>query len=82
MSRPATAELSLARAETTELAPVLPALASGRLQALLLVHARVTSSRHLARVASPDGTWHHLPDGPVMRVRTAELTPVPERTPR
>lgn len=92
-ARPATAlhramnatpdEVATLEALTTELRPPLPAVIPPRLQALLYVHLRVTSRRHRARVASPDGTVHHFPDGPMMRVRTAELTPVPplERVP-
>lgn len=68
---------------TAELAPVLPDNVPPRLRALLYVHARVTSRRWQTMRRSVDGTVHHLPDGPVMRVRTEELTPVPlERTRR
>lgn len=77
---PATAD----HVETTELRPVLPANLPVKLQTLLYVHLQVTSRRHQIRRASRDGTLHHLADGPVMRVRTELLTPVPplERTPR
>lgn len=77
-------ERAALEALTTELRPPLPPVIPPRLQTLLYVHLRVTSHRHQARVASRDGTVHRFPDGPVMRVRTELLQPVPplERTPR
>lgn len=79
---PATRALQLV--ETTELRPVLPANLPVRLRVLMDVHLTVTSRRWHLRRASRDGTVHYLADGPVMRVRTADLTPVRplERTPR
>lgn len=62
---------------TAELEPALPPNLPPKLRTLLLVHARVESRRHQARVASPDGTVHRFPDGPVMRVRTEQLVTVP-----
>lgn len=75
---------AMADAVTTELPPALPRNLPVKIRTLLYVHARVTSRRWLLQRASQDGTVHHLADGPVMRVRTADLTPVPalERTPR
>lgn len=74
---PATSE-----APTVVLRPIRPL--PPKLQTLLDVHRLVTSRRWRSRRASLDGTVHHLADGPVMRVRTEQLTPVPplERTPR
>lgn len=85
MIPPATTALQLARAETTELRPVLPANLPVKLRVLMDVHLTVTSRRWQIRRASRDGTVHHQADGaPVMRVRTEQLTPVPsaERTAR
>lgn len=67
---------------TTELRRPLPRQLPARLEALLYVHLRVSSRRWQERRASRDGTVHRFPDGPVMRVRTEQLTPVPppERT--
>lgn len=74
---------AMADAVTTELPPTLPRNLPVKLRTLLYVHARVTSRRWLLQRASQDGTVHHLADGPVMRVRTELLEPVPlERTPR
>lgn len=63
----------LVTVEHRRVPPQLPV----RLQALLYVHARVSSHRWQARHDSPDGTVHRFHDGPVMRVRTEDLTPVP-----
>lgn len=82
MTRPATVPIS--GAETVELPPLIPANLPPRLQALLRVHYLVTSRRWQLRRRSPDGSLHYLPGegGPMMRVRTEQLTPVPtlERT--
>lgn len=79
MTAPATVD----RLETAELRPALPSNLPVKLQALLYVHLRVTSRRWKIRRAAQDGTVFHLPDGPVMRVRTELLEPVPplERIP-
>lgn len=84
MTAPATAYLRPDRAETVTLRPPLPANLPVKLQTLMYVHLRVTSRRWKLQRAARDGTVYHLPDGPVMRVRTENLTPVPplERTPR
>lgn len=72
----------MTRPATVERRPPLPPNLPPKLQTLLHIHCLVTSRRWQLRRASRDGTVHHLPDGPVMRVRTEDLTPVPplERT--
>lgn len=54
-----------------------PTLASPWLVTLVHLDARVSSWRWQARRDSADGTVHRFVDGPVVRVRTEQLTPVP-----